>query len=186
MRLQQTLCNADELVSQPYETGVLLLCHTDEMLSRPYEIKTVVVSYRAISKSSLWDMLWQCYTDEMSNPMCAIATNLSSYGRVDKFYVRDTNSCYEMLSPTYKIATILMLYGWVRKSSVFQIAIVAISYGRVTKSSVWDSMMLKRYGVTLLCHRSKHFHLIVTAVTPQIRKHGIHVFHRGTSDKFES
>ena len=42
----------------------------------------------------------------------------------------------EMLSPTYDIATALM------------------SYGRVIKSSVRDNMMLKKYGVALLRRRT--------------------------------
>ena len=54
MRWDQTLCHADEFVSDPYEIDVLLLCHTDEMLSPTYEIATGLMSYGRVSKSSVY------------------------------------------------------------------------------------------------------------------------------------
>ena len=72
------------------------LCHTDEIVTPTYEIGE----------------LWLCHTDEMLSPTYEITTALSHTD--------------ELISPPYDIA------------------IVIISYGRVTMSSVWDSMMSKK------------------------------------------
>ena len=60
----------------------------------------------------------------------------------------------DILSPTYDIATALCHTGEL-VSPPYEITIVATSYGWVTKSSVWDTMMLKKYGVALLCRRKQ-------------------------------
>ena len=54
----------------------------------------------------------------------------------------------------YEISTALMSYGGVSSPS-YVIAKGVTSYGGVTKSSVSDSMVLKKYGVALLRHRTK-------------------------------
>ena len=126
------LCHKDEMLSPTYEIATYTLCHTEELVSRPYEI----VIYCLL-----------CHTDEMLSPTYEIATDLMSYGRDSNSYVWDRCTIAMSYGWDVKSSVGVNSSGYVTDELIsppYDIAIVIISYGRVTKSPVWDTMMSKK------------------------------------------
>ena len=73
-------------------------CHTEELVSHPYVI----------------DVLLLCHTDDMFSLTHEIAKDLMSYGRVNKSYIWDSNSC-DLIVTTSSVWDSMMLennMGW--------------------------------------------------------------------------
>ena len=55
VRQQQQIWHMDKLVTDAYDTEILYLCNADDLVSHPFDITTLFMPHDRIGKPSVWD-----------------------------------------------------------------------------------------------------------------------------------